>query len=158
MFRQINAARRGSGLWSGLERRYGLGEGMYVLLLPENDPELNAAAIDHLDDLVADRRAQGVVIVGDSSSPRLVTPAGDELTSLDRLPGVVGAEFWTARRIDELLAYYELCSFTDRLLTVSLTKPFGNGLHRLLGRQDVTKEDLVCLGCLRLRSYGKVRA
>ena len=61
-------------------------------------------------------------------------------------------------QIDALIAFYELCSITDRLLIVSLTKPFGNGLHRLLDRQGVTKDDLVSLGCLRLRSYGMVRA
>ena len=78
--------------------------------------------------------------------------------SPERSPGIVGRETWTARQIDALIAFYELYSFTDRLLIVSLTKPFGNGLQRLVGRRGVTKEDVVCLGCLRLRSYGMVNA
>ncbi len=153
MFGQIYAAYRGSRLWAGLERRYKLDQGVYVLLMPEDDAELNAAALGRIDDLVADRRAQGVVVVRDRSSE-----VGVEWADADDLASIVGTESWTERQIDALIAFYELCSITDRLLIVSLTKPFGNGLHRLLGRQGVTKEDLVSLGCMRLRSYGMVRA
>jgi hypothetical protein len=159
VLRETWVAYRGRRLWARLERKYDLDQGVYVLLMPENDAELNVVALDRLEDLVADRRAQGIVLLCDSSSPHPVAPgSGESAAPLDRLPGVVGTEFWTSREIDAVIALYELYSFTDRLLIVSLTKPFGNGLHRLLGRQGVTKEDLVCLGCLRLRSYGKVRA
>ena len=150
MLRQIYAAHRGSRLWGGLERRYKVDQGVYVLLMPEDDAELNAAALAHIEDLVADRRAQGVVVVRDCSSSQ---PVPSELGD-----SIVGTESWTGRDIDALISFYELCSITDRLLIVSLTKPFGNGLHRLLGRHGVTKEDLVSLGCLRLRSYGMVTA
>jgi hypothetical protein len=159
MFRQVYAAYRGSRLWAGLERKYEVDQGVYVLLLPEDDAELNAAALERIDELIADRRARGVVLVSDrASQASTASEFGDPGADPERSPGIVGTESWTARQIDALIAFYELCSITDRLLIVSLTKPFGNGLHRLLGREDVTKEDLVSLGCLRLRSYGMVRA
>jgi hypothetical protein len=159
MFRQVYAAYRGSRLWAGLERKYKVDQGVYVLLMPEDDAELNAAALERVDDLVADRRARGVVLVSDCSSPAPIgAELGDSGADPERSRNIVGTESWTASQIDALLAFYELCSITDRLLIVSLTKPFGNGLHRLLGREEVTKEDLVSLGCLRLRSYGMVRA
>jgi hypothetical protein len=141
MLSETFAAYHGSRLWARLQRKYKVDQGAYVLLMPEADAELNAAALGHVEDLVADRRARGVVLV---HAGAVREPAA----------GVVGTESWTAREIDALIAYYELHNFSDRLLVVSLTKPFGNGLHRLLGRQGITKEDLVCLGCLRLRSYG----
>ncbi len=97
--------------------------------------------------------ASGSTVIVTSVAPG----SGESATPLDRLPGIVGTEFWASREIDAVMGSPAV-SFTDRLLIVSLTKPFGNGLHRLLGRQGVTKEDLICLGCLRLRSYGKVRA
>jgi hypothetical protein len=146
MLRQIYAAYRGRRLWAGLERKYQVDQGLYVVLMPETDVELNAAALEHLNDLVADRRARGVVLVADGS----VQPPSSE--------AILGTESWTERQIDALIAFFELHNFSDRLLIVSLTRPFGNGLHRLLGRQGVTKEDLVCLGCLRLRGYGMVKA
>jgi hypothetical protein len=148
MLKQIYAAYRGSRLWAALERKYNVGQGLYVLLLPEDDAELNAAALGHIEDLVADRRARGVVVVGDRASSSV---SGES-------DAIVGTESWTAGQIDALIAFYELCSITDRLLIVSLTKPFGNSLYRLVGRHGVSKEDLVSLGCLRLRSYGMVRA
>jgi hypothetical protein len=147
MLRQIYAAYRGSRLWARLEREYRVEQGVYVVLMPEDDDELNAAALGRIEDLVADRRAQGIVLVG-----------GCSWSAPEHSAGIVGTESWTASQIDALIAFHELCSITDRLLIVSLTKPFGNGLHRLLGRQGVTKEDLVSLGCLRLRSYGMARA
>jgi hypothetical protein len=155
MLRQTLSAYRGRRLWNGLGRRYELDQGVYVLLMPEDDAELNAAALDHIEHLVADRRARGIVLVGDSSSSH---PVSAELDDPEHPTGILGVESWTARQIDALIAFYELYSFTDRLLIVSLTRPFGNGLQRLLGRQGVTREDLVCLGCLRLRSYGMVMA
>jgi hypothetical protein len=142
---RICAAYWGSRLWAGLERKYEVDQGLYVVLMPEGDPELNAVALGHIDELVADRRARGVVLVVDGALSEAASP---------RSPGIVGIESWTARRIDALISFYELHNFSDRLLIVSLTRPFGNGLQRLLGRQGITKEDLVCLGCFRLRGYG----
>ena len=45
MLRQIFAAYRGSRLWAGLERKYKVDRGVYVLVMPEDDAELNAAAL-----------------------------------------------------------------------------------------------------------------
>jgi hypothetical protein len=159
MFGQISAAYRGRRQWAKLERKYERDQGVYVLVMPEDDAELNAAALDHVEELVADRRARGVVLVRDSSSPQAMPSySGHSPTLPDHPPDVIGTEFWTSREIDALIAFYELYAFSDRLLIVSLTKPFGNGLNRLLGRQGVTKEDLVCLGCLRLRHYREGKA
>jgi hypothetical protein len=159
MLREIYAAYRGTRLWARLERKYKLDQGIYVLLMPDNDPELNAAALGHIDDLVSDRRAQGVVLVGDFAAAELASSASRSPDSAaDRSPHIVGTESWTSGQIDALLTLCELYGPSDRLLIVSLTRTFGNNLHRLLGRQGVTKEDLVCLGCLRLRGYGMVKS
>jgi hypothetical protein len=147
MLRRTAAALHGALLWTQLSRRHDLDQGVYVLLMPEDDPELNGAALAHIDDLIADRRAQGIVLVSDCASP-----------APERVPGIIAVERWTSRRIDALISFYELYAISDRLLILSLTRPFGNGLHRLLDRQGVTTEDLACLGCLRLRGYGLVRA
>jgi hypothetical protein len=148
MLRQIYAAYQGGRLWARLARKYKIEQGVYVLLMPEDDAELNAAALDHVEVLVADRHARGVVLVHDGS-----------LSVPEHSAGIVGTERWTRRQIDALIAFYEADNgFTNRLLVVSLTKPFGNNLHRLLERQGITKTDLLCLGCLRLRSYGIVTA
>jgi hypothetical protein len=144
VLREIWDAYLGRRAWDGLQRRYQVDEGLYVVLMPEDDAELNAAALGHIHDLVADRRARGVVLVRTGSS-QVVSPPSS---------GVLATESWTDRKIDALLRSYELDNFSDRLLVVSLTRPFGNALHSLLGRQGITVEDLVCLGCLRLRSYG----
>jgi hypothetical protein len=144
MLREIYAAYRGTRLWAGLERKYKLDQGIYVLLMPDDDPELNTAAVDHIDDLLADRRAKGVVLVGN-------------FPATDGSPQIVGTESWTRGQIESLIRLCELYGPSDRLLIVSLTKTFGNGLQYLLGRQGITKEDLVCLGCLRLRGYGMVK-
>jgi hypothetical protein len=157
MLRQSYAAYRGRRLWAGLERKYKVKQGAYVVLMPEDDAELNAAALGHIEDLVADRRAGGVVLVVDGSLPRPTSAASEEPEAGAPGSPIVNIEVWTGRQIDALIAYWELHSFSDRFLVVSLTRPFGNGLHRLLGRQGITKEDLVCLGCLRLRSYGMVK-
>jgi hypothetical protein len=70
VLRQIYAAYWGSRLWAGLERKYEVDQGAYVVLMPEDDAELNAVALGHIEELVADRRARGVVLVHSGAAPK----------------------------------------------------------------------------------------
>jgi hypothetical protein len=139
------AAWRGRALWLRLRKRHGIDDGAYMVAFIEDDPALNEVALARIADLIADRRARGVVIVTDQA--RIVEQIGDDTQ------GILAVEVLTSRQIDALLSYYELCQFSVRVFFVSLTRPYPNHLWRMAGVNGLTHDDLVCLSMYRIRGW-----
>ena len=139
------AALAGRREWLRIRRRFNVDNGLYVLLMPESDIELNRQALRHIDDLLAARCGGGVVVV-----------TGDAWV-LERAPGfsrnilaVVEAD---AGVMERMMIYYEFYKFSERLLIISLDRPYGNRVRLALGRRGITVEDVVCLGLLGIREW-----
>jgi hypothetical protein len=145
MGRRLVAAWRGRALWTRLRKRYDIDDGSYVVAFIEDDHALNETALAHVQDLIADRRARGVVVVTDQES--VAEQAGDQAN------GVVAVEVLGSREIEHLLSFYELYQFTPRLFFVSLTRPYGNRLSQMVGVNGLTLDDLVCLSMYRIRGW-----
>lgn len=143
--KRLGAALAGRGIWLRLKRAYDVDDGVYVLLMPEDDRELNEQALRHMDDLVAYRKARGVVILTDE---RWILDGAASYSD-----NVLAVERMGAKEMDDLLSFYELYAFTEQLSVVSLTKPHGRKLGNMLGVHGVTKEDLVCLGIFLIRNW-----
>jgi hypothetical protein len=143
--KRLNAALAGRTMWLGLKRKYDIDNGLFVLLMPEDDRELNEQALRHIGDLLIYRRAAGVVILSDKTW--IIENAmmySDKILAINKI---------SAKDIDNLLSFFELYAFTERLLIVSLTKPYGSKLYNAVGVQGVTKEDLVCLSIFLIRNW-----
>jgi len=145
MVRRFRAAWRGRALWIRLRKRYDVDDGAYVVAFVEDDQALNEVALAHVRDLIADRRARGVVVVTDQES--VAEQAGNEID------GVLAVEVLPNREIEFLLSFYELYQFTPRLFFVSLTRPYGNRLWQMVGVNGLTLDDLVCLSMYRIRGW-----
>ena len=143
--KRLKAALSGRSMWLKLRQKYDVDNNIYVLLMPEDDLELNEQALLHIEDLVVYRRARGVIILTDNKW--IIENAK---TYSDKILSVLES---SQKEIDDLLSFYELYAFTERLLIVSLTKPFGRKLQNTLGVQGITKEDLVCLSILLIRNW-----
>jgi hypothetical protein len=143
--KRIKAAFAGRKFWMKLKKEYDIDNGVYVLLMPEDDPELNEQALLHIDDLVNHRKARGVIILTDQK--QVMDTAKVHSGNILALNKVTESE------IDNLLSFFELYAFTERLLIVSLTRPFGSKLYNTLGISGVTKEDLVCLSIFLIRDW-----
>lgn len=136
---------RGRALWRRLSRRHGLDAGAYALLMIEDDAELNELALRHVDDLVADRKAAGVVVLTDR--PEVAAAARRHDTH------ILGVVELSAGQVEDLLSLAELYNFTVRLLVVSWTRPFGADLRTAVGVHGVTVEDVLCLCMLTIRGW-----
>jgi hypothetical protein len=145
MGKRLVAAWRGRALWTRLRKRYDIDNGSYVVAFIEDDDALNETALAHVQDLIADRRARGVVVVTDQES--VAEQAGEQAN------GVVAVEVLGSREIEHLLSFYELYQFTPRLFFVSLTRPHGNRLSQMVGVNGLTLDDLVCLSMYRIRGW-----
>jgi len=142
---RLVAASRGRALWLRLRKRHEIDNGAYVVAFIEDDPALNEVALARIADLIADRRARGVVVVTDQ-----VWVAGQIGEDTD---GILAVEVLADREIDALLSYYELCQFSARIFFVSLTRPYANHLWRMAGVNGLTLDDLVCLSMYRIRGW-----
>jgi len=142
---RLVAASRGRALWLRLRKRHEIDNGAYVVAFIEDDPALNEVALARIADLIADRRARGVVVVTDQ-----VWVAGQIREDTD---GILGVEVLTGREIDALLSFYELNRFSPRICFVSLTRPYANHLWRMVGINGLTLDDLVCLSMYRIRGW-----
>ncbi|GHV51069.1 hypothetical protein FACS1894216_04390 [Synergistales bacterium] len=151
ILKRLSAAFAGRSFWMNLKREYDVDNGVYVLLMPEDDQELNEQALRHIGDLLEYRRAAvGVVILSDKAW--VLDNAGaysDKILAVREV---------SAKIIDNLLSFLELYAFSERLLVVSLTKPYANNLHEMLGIHGVTKEDLVCIAIFIMRSWTSAEA
>jgi hypothetical protein len=148
--KRLGAAMAGRSMWLRLKRIYDVDNGVYVLLMPEDDHELNEQALLHINDLVAYRKARGVIILTDKR--RIIETAR---TYSDK---ILAVETVSEKEIDNLLSFFELYAFTERLLIVSLTRPYGSKLFNMAGIQGVTKEDLVCLCIYVIRDWKSAEA
>ncbi len=131
---RLDAAFRGRSLWTRLNREFGAAGRDCVVLLPEDDQELNESALRHIDELAERTKERDVIIVSDQ---RWVIENAKRFS--ERILSVVSA---AQSEIDDLISFYELYAFTERLYIISLTKPHGNKLKNMLCLHDVTKEDL----------------
>jgi hypothetical protein len=145
MVRRLTAAWRGRAVWVRLRKRYDIDSGAYVVAFVEDDHALNEVALAHVQDLIADRRARGVVVVTDQKS--VADQAGRQTD------GILAVEILARRDIEHLLSFYELYQFTPRLFFVSLTRPHGNRLGQMVGVNGLTLADLVCLSMYRIRGW-----
>jgi hypothetical protein len=145
IFKRLCAALSGRGMWLRLKKKYGIDDGLYVLLMPEADRELNDRALRHIDDLIAHRRADGVVILTSDAWVK-----ENAKTYFGKISAVIDC---SPKAADMLISFYEFYPFSERLLIVSLTKPYGSKAWRTVGVHGVTKEDMVCLGVFRMRGW-----
>jgi hypothetical protein len=145
MVNRLISAWRGRALWMRLRKRYDVDNGAYVVAFVEDEDALNEVALAHVQDLIADRQARGVVVVTDQK--RVAEQAGEAAD------GVLAVELLADREIEFLLSFYELYQFTPRLFFVSLTRPYGNRLWKMVGVNGLTLDDLVCLSMYRIRGW-----
>lgn len=151
MLKRLAAAWAGRIFWLRLDRKYEINDGgLYVLLMPEDDPELNEQALRHMDEMIAFRRAKGVMIL--TNQPWVLEHApgcSDKLVSIQHV---------SESKIDKLLSFYEMYEFTERLLTVSLRRPYGRMVHKAVGVHGITKEDIVCICVYQIRDWNSTEA
>ncbi len=116
----------------------------------EDDAELNELALRHIDDLVTDRKAAGVVVLTDRPEVAEAARRHDA--------HILGVVELSAGQVEDLLSLAELYNFTVRLLVVSWTRPFGADLRAAVGVHGVTVEDVLCLCMLTIRGWSSEAA
>ncbi len=142
VWRQLAQAWRGSAQWKSLRSRYDINKTDIVVFLVEQDEELNEYAFKYAGDLMQLKH---------QSRMFMITPYEDVLDRIPDLNGSVIKVGISPGQCDGIKKYYQLVRFSGSAYFISATWPESNWAEHILGRHDVDKEDLVCLGIYALR-------
>lgn len=136
MEKRLKMAEEGRKFWNSQEELGNITAETAVLWLCEQDLELNKFALKHLGKLLQERRWTGALLLcAGAENVALVDEV--DFTGISLRKQVISQEIG-----ENLLVFYEMYQFTDRLFLISLEKPYGSTLTHL-ERQGFGKEKLL---------------
>ncbi len=135
----IDKAYRGRESWIQLLEEYGLGNRDYVVLFPAENNTVNPIAIGYVNKLakIADKV--------------LVLAYDNEVLNSSEYQDNVTAIRYEREQAEELMQFYSLYQFTDRLIIVSLDEPEGRCGGSLIGVNGITLDEMVAIGIFGMK-------
>lgn len=130
--KSIEMAYRGREDWINLTSEYNIGDRDYVVLFPKIDREINDIAVKYVKKLTE----KGKV---------LLLSHDNILLNISGVNGLA-ARFYSREEAENLMKFYALYQFTDRLIIVSLDEPEGRAGKNLAGKNGITTEELIAVG------------
>lgn len=150
MFKHFWYSWLGRNEWRKLVNKFNIkNKQIYVLLFSEIDQELNKQAILHINDLITNRIADGVIILSvEGAIDTNISANSDRIFAIINYP---------AKKAEYLMKYYTLCKFSEKFIIVSLNRPEGNIAYKAIGINGINIEDMVCLGLYKLRNVPVIK-
>ena len=139
---RVLMAYRGRRMWKKLKGLYGIGSESVLVVMPENDLELNSLALRNINHLTANRKVSKAVILSEAGNAENAL-AGGEIV-------IVSCK---SKELEDILAFYELYKFTEYVVVVSLSRPFGNMAHLAIGAANLTIEMLLGICVFGIRNW-----
>ena len=133
-------AEKGRSFWLELVKEYQIATKEYVLLLPSDTPEYHEPALKHLEDFLVKKGADRAIVLYVGEMPdaveyeKKISAYSSYITDVKKI-----------RREDyeNLVRFYCLYEFTDRLVIASLEEPDGRLGKNMVGKKGLTLEDVV---------------
>ncbi|MBQ4068836.1 MAG: hypothetical protein IJC76_06255 [Lachnospiraceae bacterium] len=130
----IDKAYRGRESWIKLFEEYGLGNRDYVVLFPAENNTVNPIAIRYINKLAG------------MADKVLVLAYDNEVLNNSEYQENVTVIRYEREQAEELMQFYSLYQFTDRLIIVSLDEPEGRCGGPLVGVNGITMDEMVAIG------------
>lgn len=140
--RQLAQAWKGSIQWKCLRHKYGIGKDGIIVFLIEKDDEMNQYAFQYADDLMQLKHQEQIFMITPHESVFAQIPDGN---------GSIKKIKISSGQCEGIKKYYQLVRFSGSAYFISSVWPESNWAEHILGKHDVDKEDLVCLGIYALR-------
>ena len=130
----IELAKQGEKNWKCLMEKHPADK---FIILPHEESEYNTWAAIYFDDYMKKENARSAVLISLFSS---VLNRFDEVSDSYIIEKVCGNKKW----VESLLMFYAFHPFSERIVIISLTKPYDTGGENLLGVRGVTERELLC--------------
>ena len=146
IFSTMIKALRGRKRWLKVKRRYDVEKnGIYVIVMPDDDREFNEYALRHVDDFLDYRKATSAVILTTDE-----WTADNAQTFSER---IAATEMMTQSDYHFFNAYYYYQGFSVQFIMASLQGDHGKRLALAQDVNGITKEDMACLGLYIIRDW-----
>jgi len=146
LWQQFSDAWAGRNVWRRLRRKNGIRKKDIAIFLIERDEELNDFAIRHAEEFRRKKFGGRVFFISPYREALQQIP--DQFATLGRIQISVND-------CEKIKKYYQLVKFSDYTCFITLSWPESNWAYRLLDRNGVDKEAIVCLGFYTLRHIPK---
>ena len=123
----FEAARRGRNVWKEIENKYHVVEEDSLVLFPDNDEELNHSALKNLGGYLKKKYISRVLLV--FSDRNIICGSQYQIINIKE------------DMMRDLLMYYKLTQFKEKIVVVSMKEPFGN--DGIIGEKGITLDDYV---------------
>lgn len=133
--KSIDMAYIGREHWLWITEKYELTENSLVVLFPDKENEINDIAW------------QCIERISDKKDKIIVLTENENISEIKNVNQVL----ITRQYAEELMKFYSLYQFTDKLIIVSLDEPEGRHGKGLVGKKGITLEDMVNIGIFGLK-------
>lgn len=139
MDKEFKEAINGRNLWLHLSHNYQVDR---YILMPHKTSEYNDYAIEYIDAYLHKEGLHSAIFVSSSQ---------DVLDRLSIYDGdyEVSAIYMENSQIMDMMRFYALYPFSDKVVIISLTIPYDTCGENLLGVEGVTRRELFCYDIYR---------
>lgn len=141
--KKLTRAKEGRAEWIKLMREYGGEKDKYIILFPHEGSDCNRYMLKYLSEFAEKAQVDTLLIL---SCDNIVLEGIKNCEDINCI-GV----FWNNVQIQNLLSYYSLHMFTNKLVIASLDEPQGRNGSNIIGTKGVTEEEVVAIGILGLK-------
>lgn len=134
----------GAVIWQIWKLRFAINQKKVVLVLTGENQKVDESALNHLNDFMNRKYADGAIIIIDCKKM-------SQLIKKTALPSCVKVYQCSRNTIKFLYRYYSFYKCSDKLVFTYTDQPKDNQLGRVLRETLINEEEAVCLGLYRLR-------
>ena len=144
MRKKTHSALKGCFFWHRFIKKYKVGNDV-VLFFPSSEHSCNYHALLYLEQLISHTNSASAIILTADEDVAAAAPVFSR-----RISHIVKI---SEKDAQNLLDYYSMDPFDNRLYVISLDKPFGRNADRLIGMNETTVAEIISLGVFRLPKF-----
>ncbi len=145
--KKMKVAKEGEKVWNKIRSKIS-DVNEYILLFPEGDDETLKYGMMYMDTFAMRNNIKRICVCTDS---KFVKKSIDKYSAcLDELIMI------SRKEVDALIQFYSYFLFDNKFQIVSLTKPNCRNAIDLIGKNQITKEQLVAIGIYRIIPFEKI--
>lgn len=145
---KLNNAFSGREDYLEIKKKYKIGNEDFIILMPSEDMEVNLYVLLYLSQFKERHSDSKIFILTDQ---RMVLKL-HQVTESNHLSEIIEIP---NNQMQNLIDLYTLYQFTDKLIIASLDLPKGRTIKNLVGKKNITKEEIVSIAILRNREFVK---
>jgi hypothetical protein len=140
----------GRKIWLKNKYKHNIGnEGIYMIVMPDDDQSLNEIVLQHIDDFLNYRKGKGAVILTADTWTK------NNYYRFSR--NILSTELLSQHELLYLLCYHRYYRFSDYFVLMSLQDSYGKRLAHAEKFHGITKVEMVCIGLYNIRDWTKSR-